>query len=276
MINKVTAEVTAEVTIMVPPPRPQALTYLVVCPGFHPPALTDRAIAQLALPPSIQPIIIPTDRYLPCDPLGIDRHLRHYFASPSRPGHVPHPSRNLRDPRDPRDPGDPRNSIRPRLSFLGFSAGTVGALGAAWLWRDRARVEAIILCDGWGVPVLPVWAQETRGETGRGTRRGAEWGTNPVIYRMSHDRWTHETWSRLGIATPSFIATPEVEHLTLWSQPDRVWGKAVDATGQVIGRGVSVDGEAGDLGDLGDLGETCTMSAAAYIHQCLRAGAAAV
>jgi hypothetical protein len=196
------------------------MTYLVICPGFHAVALTDRAIAGLALPAAIQTIVIPTDQILPCDPVSIANHLERQI---------------------------PDHQTQIRLNFLGFSAGTIGALGAAWLWRDRAQLGAIILCDGWGVPILPVWggvANRQRSTIGRNQFNTLH---TPQIYRVSHDRWTHDTWSRLGIMTPSFIADPAVEHLTLWRELDRVGGQAVDATGAAIVR----------------------LSAKDYIRQCL-------
>jgi hypothetical protein len=58
----------------------------------------------------------------------------------------------------------------------------------------------------------------------------------------------------MGITTPSFIADPEVEHRTLWSDPHRVSGHAVDATGQAI----------------------ATLSAKDYIRQCLDSNIAPV
>lgn len=198
----------------------------VICPGFHPPELTDRAIARLDFPPSIQPIIIPTDQIWPCDPVGIANYIERHMADADLiPGH--HPS--------------------PKLNFLGFSAGTIGALGAALLWRDRASLGAIVLCDGWGVPLLPVWNWWPDGWPDGWRDRPGQPTIAPRLYRVSHDRWTHDTWSRMGITTPSFIADPEVEHLTLWSDPHRVSGHAVDATGQAI----------------------ATLSAKDYIRQCL-------
>jgi pimeloyl-ACP methyl ester carboxylesterase len=193
------------------------LTICVICPGFHAPNLTDRAIACLDLPVSIRTIVIPTDQIVPCDPVRIANYIERDLLTS---GVIP-------------------EQLAPiKLNFLGFSAGTIGALGAAWLWRDRAQLGAIILCDGWGVPVLPVW----------------DWFTDhqqptiaPKIYRVSHDRWTHDTWSRMGIATPSFVADPEVEHLTLWRDLDRVQGCSINAAGQPI----------------------APLSATDYIRQCL-------
>ncbi len=181
--------------------------------------LTDRTIDRLDLPASIHKIIVPTDRVFPCDPVSIANHIERQMADSSV---------------------IPASKAPIKLNFLGFSAGTIGALGAAWLWRDRAQLGAIILCDGWGVPILPVWDWFTN-------RQQPRIAPMPNLYRVSHDRWTHDTWSRMGIATPSFVADPEVEHLTLWSDPDCILGDSIDVAGQTI----------------------ATLSAKDYIRQCL-------
>lgn len=89
------------------------------------------------------------------------------------------------------------------LIFLSFSAGAVGAMGAARIWQQEGgRVQAFIALDGWGVPLL---------------------GNFP-FYRLSHDRFTHWSSALLGRGEESFYADPEVEHLTLWQMPHRVTG----------------------------------------------------
>jgi len=190
--------------------------YVAICPGFHPSELTDRAIAALDLPPTWEAIAIP-NRIWPCDPAGISAHLAAQIPPDRRA--IP-------------------------IHFLGFSAGTVGALGAALAWRSP--IATIALCDGWGVPVLPLL-------DGRSPQ--------PTIHRVSHDRWTHETWGRMGIATPSFCADPEVEHLELWGDLDRVTGRAFDRRGREIGtstaknyirRSLGLDGAETPANDTGD------------------------
>jgi len=90
------------------------------------------------------------------------------------------------------------------LHWLGFSAGTIAALTLASTWQlQGGQVGAVILCDGWGVPILP----------------------NPWrVYRVCHDRWTHDSWQGWGVATPGFYAEPSVSHLELWGACDRVVG----------------------------------------------------
>ena len=88
------------------------------------------------------------------------------------------------------------------LVFLSFSAGVVGAIGAAWGWQLLGgRVKAFIAIDGWGVPL----------------------SGNFPIHRLSHDYFTHWT-SLLGSGEDSFYADPPVDHLDLWRFPQRVQG----------------------------------------------------
>jgi hypothetical protein len=97
----------------------------------------------------------------------------------------------------------------PKLVIIGFSAGVVGAIGAAWGWRLRGRtVKALIAVDGWGVPL---------------------YGDFP-IYRLSHDLFTHWSSSLLGSGLVSFYADPGIPHLDLWRMPDRVQGWQVGDT----------------------------------------------
>jgi hypothetical protein len=87
--------------------------------------------------------------------------------------------------------------------LIGFSAGVVGAAGAAVLWQAvGGRVKSLIAIDGWGVPL---------------------WGNFP-IYRISHDAFTHWSSALLGAGEESFYAEPPVAHLELWRSPQRAQG----------------------------------------------------
>lgn len=89
------------------------------------------------------------------------------------------------------------------LVFISFSAGVVGAIGAAWGWQLLGgKVLAFIAIDGWGVPLF---------------------GNFP-IHRLSHDYFTHWSSSVLGSGEDSFYADPPVEHLQLWRSPQTVEG----------------------------------------------------
>lgn len=92
--------------------------------------------------------------------------------------------------------------------FIGFSAGVVGAIGAAWGWQLLGgKVKALIAIDGWGVPLI--------GDFG--------------LHRLSHDFFTHWSSSMLGSKEDSFYADPAVEHLTLWRSPQTVTGWWIDS-----------------------------------------------
>lgn len=89
------------------------------------------------------------------------------------------------------------------LVFIGFSAGVVGAIAAAWAWqRQGGTIRAFMALDGWGVPLA---------------------GSFP-IYRFSHDAFTHWSSQPLGIGQQPFYADPGVAHLDLWRSPHQVWG----------------------------------------------------
>jgi hypothetical protein len=97
--------------------------------------------------------------------------------------------------------GNPQ--VAPPLVFLGFSAGAVGAIGAAWGWRLMGgKVKAAIAVDGWGVPLF---------------------GDFPC-HRISHDDFTHWSSSLLGGSGDSFYADPPVEHLVLWRSLPTITG----------------------------------------------------
>ncbi len=93
-------------------------------------------------------------------------------------------------------------SLSPLL-FISFSAGVVGAIGAAWGWQLLGgSVKAFIAIDGWGVPLS---------------------GSFP-LHRLSHDDFTHWSSSLLGGGENSFYADPPVDHLDLWRAPQTAQG----------------------------------------------------
>lgn len=102
--------------------------------------------------------------------------------------------------------GQPAKS--PPIVFISFSAGVVGAMGAAWGWESMGgSVKAAIAIDGWGVPL----------------------GGNFPIHRLSHDYFTHATSIVLNRQTESFYADPAVEHLQMWRSPSTVRGWATSS-----------------------------------------------
>lgn len=96
-----------------------------------------------------------------------------------------------------------RVSLSESVLWVAFSAGVVGAVAAAWQWRQQGgRVKGLMALDGWGMPLA---------------------GDFP-IYRMSHDYFTHWSSALLGAGEESFYADPGVDHLTLWRSPHQAWG----------------------------------------------------
>ena len=108
-------------------------------------------------------------------------------------------------------PGLLHNQLTPQLDqplhIIAFSAGVVVAYPIALAWQSMGGTSHMIAMDGWGMP-LP------------GKLR---------IYRMSHDRWTHDTtyFPSASESQGSFYADPAVEHLTLWQSPELVLGQGL-------------------------------------------------
>jgi hypothetical protein len=166
--------------------RPPA-TQLVICPGIHPKALTTQFLTSLQAawrPKNTAPLtylIAPTD--LPIyNPVALLTWLQQH------------------------------SRLEQPLLLLGFSAGVVGAIGAAWGWQlAGGKIAALIAMDGWGVSLA---------------------GHFP-IYRLSHDEFTHWSSHLLGGGSESFYAQPSVTHLDIWANPDQAKGYRVGAAGQV-------------------------------------------
>ncbi|MEH1874324.1 hypothetical protein [Nostoc sp.] len=100
-------------------------------------------------------------------------------------------------------------SLKSPIIFISFSAGVVGAIGAAHLWQLLGgHVKAFIAIDGWGVPLQ----------------------ANFPIHRMSHDYFTHWSSCLLGCGQNNFYAEPAVDHLSIWKSPQIVQGCWVDSS----------------------------------------------
>ncbi len=102
---------------------------VVILPGFHASALTDRFVRSL--PSYTRHFVIDA---FPTDPLAVYRWLQSHF------------------PHSPTEPQIP-------LVGIGFSAGVVGLAGGLSIWQQQGgAIARIIAVDGWGVPIvgLPV------------------------------------------------------------------------------------------------------------------------
>lgn len=152
---------------------------IIICPGIHSPQLTDNFIQSLESLDDFSLsnyLVLPTKKYAAYSPFDIREFLRQNLAQPS--------------------PSIP-------LLFLAFSAGVVGAIGAANIWQlSGGKLTALIAFDGWGVPLI---------------------GNFP-IYRVSHDYFTHWSSGLISFSQDSFYAQPDVTHLDLWRWPHNAWG----------------------------------------------------
>ncbi|WP_019508507.1 hypothetical protein [Pleurocapsa sp. PCC 7319] len=157
---------------------------VVICPGIHAPQLTEDFVQDIKNNTVDQNwLIFPTTKYRPY--LAIDIYLwlkqNQLMPAESQP-----------------------------LHFIAFSAGVVGAIGAAWAWQFQGgKIASFVALDGWGMPLL---------------------GNFP-IYRISHDYFTHWSSALLGAGKEGFYADPEVEHLDLWRSPSNCSGWRVNNSG---------------------------------------------
>jgi hypothetical protein len=163
---------------------------IILCPGIHDLEITENFMSGLFSIVSNSSIrynqvknilVVPSQGLLPLSPL----HILHFLHD--RLG----------------------NKLASPVIFIGFSAGVVGAIAAAWQWQlEGGHVKAFIAIDGWGVPL---------------------WGNFP-IHRLSHDFFTHWSSLLLGSGQNNFYAEPPVEHLTMWRSPQTVQGWRVDSS----------------------------------------------
>lgn len=156
---------------------------IVICPGIHESVITQSFVQELKFLLSTNPnfkdseniLIFPADNYS-ISTFHILQFLSDYFDNPQ--------------------------TTSPLL-FISFSAGVVGAIGAAWGWQLLGgQVKAFIGLDGWGVTLF---------------------GNFP-IHRLSHDYFTYWSSALLGSGEDSFYADPPVEHLEMWRSPQSVQG----------------------------------------------------
>lgn len=186
---------------------------ILICPGIHSFALTQSFVEGLEL--------LLSDN----SNLNISEKLRIFPAQNYKTLSALHILRFLQECY-----GKPQSALP--LVLIGFSAGNVGAIGAAWGWQMLGgRVQAVIAIDGWGVPLV---------------------GNFP-IHRLSHDRFTHDTALSFPHAVSallnfrenpraqkeSFYADPAVDHLEMWRSPATVTGWIVNSEAKVRSRYLS-------------------------------------
>lgn len=147
---------------------------IVVCPGIHPSQLTQCFLEATDITTLGQPVWVYPAEQSPPFLAALVRQFLNQHVSP------------IED-----------------LILVAFSAGVVGAIGAAQHWHYQGRsVTALIALDGWGVPLSAPFP----------------------IFQVSHDRFTHLSSAWLGTSQLNFYADPSVAHLDLWRSPHRVAG----------------------------------------------------
>ena len=167
---------------------------IVICPGFHPPELTQRFLMGIGRADA-EDWVFPADRYPPYSKVHILAFVLHQLNELHQSTRE---SRSIEQIR--------QQIVQTPLLWIGFSAGVVGAIGAAHLWQILGgSVAALIAFDGWGVPL----------------------SGNFPIYRLSHDAFTDWSSVLLGGNADRFYADPPINHLDLWQSPQTVQGYGV-------------------------------------------------
>ena len=99
---------------------------VIICPGIHPPELTDSFVASLSIDDNL--LVFPANQY----PAYSSWHIYHWLQQ--------------------------QKLVSQELLFITFSAGVVGGMGAAISLQLRGfKIVAFIAIDGWGVPLLPMF-----------------------------------------------------------------------------------------------------------------------
>ncbi len=164
---------------------------IIICPGIHDPALTEKFISAWRE--------LVSDNSLCQISVNILNFSANGFSSVS----AFHILQFLHDRLGDR--------LESPVIFTSFSAGVVGAIGAACSWQLLGgNVKAFIAIDGWGVPL----------------------SGNFPIHRMSHDYFTHWSSKLLGFGENNFYADPAVHHLDMWRSPQTVQGCWVDPSNE--------------------------------------------
>ena len=182
-------------------------TVLLICGGMHPPSATGQILATLAsdrdLSQLTRVVVAPQQGLGVISAFALRQALESAIDSgtASENAWVNTAGDSAGD-----TAGNTSGTSAPGLIIWAFSAGCVGATALATYWqRWRGPVQGIFLVDGWGVPKPP---------------------TVPT-YRLSHDRFTHDTSGLLGAGEVNFYADPAVPHLDLWQHPQVVTGWSV-------------------------------------------------
>ncbi len=167
---------------------------LIICPGFHDSAWTDAFLQGVELPKTHPTRIFPIKLSPACSGGDIVSFL-HRLADGGGRSFTSNKSVVKND------------TLETAPILIGFSAGVLGAMQAAWAWQHLGgQIAAIIAIDGWGVPLI----------------------SGIPCYRLSHDFFTHWSSALFGIGCDSFYARPSVTHSELWQYPHQVKGQWIN------------------------------------------------
>ncbi|GAB4136888.1 MAG: hypothetical protein Fur0046_10670 [Cyanobacteria bacterium J069] len=159
---------------------------IVVCPGMHPPHLTEAFLQAMTLDQpwhwaGVEVCVVPGDRLPVYSPLHVLNFLQQRLGAPW---------------------------AAPPVLFIGFSAGVVGAIAAAHLWQGLGgKVAALIALDGWGVPL------------------GGDFPIHRLSHDYFTD-WSSALLDAPAVRQTGdrFYAAPPVEHWELWRSPQTAMG----------------------------------------------------
>ena len=175
---------------------------VILCPGYHPPELTLSFLAELRAAAGF----VPNPNYQN-PPYHCWLAEVAIFPAQDCPAYSPTHILQFWQ-----EQAIAHNWIDRPVIVISFSAGVVGAIGAAWGWQlQGGKVGGFFAIDGWGVPL----------------------GGNFPIHRLSHDSFTHWSSALLGSGEDSFYANPPQEHLEMWQFPQSCLGWHI-RSGQAI------------------------------------------
>ncbi|MGB7417063.1 MAG: hypothetical protein WA902_22910 [Thermosynechococcaceae cyanobacterium] len=164
---------------------------IIICPGFHDRIWTDQFMQGIRFPNPESVWVFPAERYPACSGIHIFNFLYDISCSSVR--------FNTAIDAEVRQ----SNAFALKPILIGFSAGVVGVMQAAWAWQQLGgSIAAIIAIDGWGVPLL----------------------NDVSCYRLSHDLFTHWSSAVLGQGCDRFYADPSIPHAKLWQHPQNAQG----------------------------------------------------
>jgi hypothetical protein len=161
---------------------------IVICPGFHDSSWTDAFLQSITFTDPGSVWVFPTAQHPACS--GV--HIFNFLYDLASKAAERQDSQGIQRV----------YALEMTPVLIGFSAGVVGMVQAAWVWQQLGgKISAMLAVDGWGVPLI----------------------NDCPCYRLSHDFFTHWSSALLG-GGDRFYASPSVTHSELWQHPQQVKG----------------------------------------------------